>query len=411
MNISLLGGWLSDRETRSSQKALYVAVMATFFCLPLGTAPSTIAAGLAAVICLFSGIALNRRSIYLAPYWWPVYALIVLPWIGMLYTQDTTGIGVDYAEKTYYWLFGLCVAAIAFEKLPARRCVQAFMLGLGVNVVAAILQIVLHLPDKHNQHRGLGPDYSTLSAYLIVGIMMGVFFLGRQQRMTYKIALAGVVGLYFFHLVVLSSRASYVAFVILTPFIGYTFFKTHQLTKTLALSLLIPCLMMASPVVRQRAALTVDQFSHHLHAQDETAWGEKYSTQQDRFYMWNHALKIFADQPLLGVGTGGYTSALSATGSDPDAPPIAHPHNNFLYMSVSFGVVGLAVFLWFLIVTLANGWRHRRTAAGYMLLSVVLVMTVTGLFNTQILDVGTALLLALVVGFKPALEKGATHGV
>jgi O-antigen ligase len=410
MNISRLRDWLRDPKIRPSEKALYAAVVLTFFCLPLGTAPSTITGGMAAAIWLFSGLALAKRQIYLAIYWWPIYALIALPWIGMLYTRDTFGLGLDYAEKAYYWLFGFCVAAMAFEKLRAGRCVQAFMLGLGINVVAAIVQIVFHLPDENSAHRGLGPDYSTLSAYLIVGIMMGVFYLARRQPIINKIALVGIIGLYFFHLVILQSRASYVAFVILIPFIGYTFFKTHQLTKTVALCVLIPGLMMVSPVVRQRAALTVQQFTYHLHATDGTAWGEHYSAQQDRFYMWNGALKIIAHRPFLGAGTGGYATALRTYGSDPDAPLIAHPHNNFLYMAVSFGVVGLVVFLWFLVASLVNGWRHRKTTAGYMLLSVVLVMTVTGLFNTQILDVGTALLLSLVIGFQQSFNGTANHG-
>lgn len=409
MNVSPLRDWFRDPRKRADEKALFAAVMLTFFCLPLGTAPSTIAAGLSAAIWLFSGLALGKRHIYGAAYWRPVYALAVLPWIGLLYTRDTTGLGLDYAEKSYYWLFGFCVAAIAWEEWTARRCVQAFMSGLGINVVAAVLQIVFHLPDKHNQHRGLGPDYSTLSAYLIVGIMMAVFFLGRQQRAKPRLALAGVAGLYFFHLVILQSRASYVAFVILTPFIGYMFFKTRALVKTAALCILIPGLMMVSPVVRQRAVLTVDQFAYHLQAREDTAWGERYSTQQDRFYMWNGALKIIADRPLVGVGTGGYATALHTYGSDPNAPMITHPHNNFLYMTVSFGLLGLTVLLWFLAVTLVNGWRHRESAAGYMLLSVVLVMTVTGLFNTQILDVGTAFLLALVVGFQQAFNRTANH--
>ncbi len=410
MNISRHGDWFRDPETKYSEKSLYLAVVLTFFCLPLGTAPTTIASVLVLAIWLFSGLAFAKRQTYRAPYWWPVYGLMLLPWIGLLYTMDTTGLGLEYAQKTLYWLLGLGVAAVAFEKFPARYCVQAFMLGLLLNVVVVVIQIVFHLPDKNGAHRGLGPDYSTLSAYLIVGIMIGVFFLGRRQQAGKKVALSAVIGLYFFHLVILQSRASYVAMVILTPFIGYTFFKSHQVIKTLALCVLIPGLMMVSPVVRERASQTVENFTYHLHSKDETAWGERYSIRQDRLFMWNKALTIIARKPWLGVGTGGYAMAIGAYGGDPDAPWIAHPHNNFLYMAVSFGIVGLAFFIWFLVVMLKRGWRHRQTSAGYMLLSVVLVMTVTGLFNSQILDVGTAILLALVVGFQPDDPKGGNHG-
>lgn len=405
MNTLPIKNWLKDPQTTATEKALFTATALTYFCLPLGTAPSTIAGGLCAAIWLFSGIAFKKRYLYLNRYWWPVFGLIFLPWFGMLYTQDVMGLGVDYAEKTYYWLFGLAVAAIAFEHFASVRLVQAFMLGLGINVVAAIIQITFHLPDKYQQHRGLGPDYSTLSAYLIVGIMMSVFFLHRQQQTRHKIALTGVIGLYFFHLVILDSRASYIAFVLLVPFMGMTLFKTRKLIKTAAICLLVPALMSMSPVVRERITKSISELKHHIQADQGAAWGHAYSPEQDRFYMWNRALRIIRENPLLGVGTGGYQSALKAMDPDPAVPAIAHPHNNFLYMAVSFGVIGLIVFVWFLWATVASGWRSRHTAAGYMSLSVVGVLVTTGLFNSQILDVGTAFLLSLTVGLEPAFKR------
>ena len=405
MIITPLRDWLKDPDTHASEKALYAAVALTFFCLPLGTAPSTIAGGLSIAIWLFSGLAIENRRIYMSPYWWPVYALILLPWLGMTYTQDETGIGLDYAEKTYYWLFGISVAALSFQRFSATRLIQAFMLGLGVNVIAAVAQIVFHLQDKNNQHRGLGPDYSTLSVYLIVGIMMSIYFLNRERRTAIQIALVGIIGLYFFHFVILQSRASYVAFVLLVPFMGYSFFKTKKFLKTIILCILTPALMMLSPIVRERIDLSVKQLRFHLTGDDEAAWGNTYSAQQDRFYMWRGALKIIGDHPLIGVGTGGYQTVLQENDSDPHAPSIAHPHNNFLYMAVSFGAVGLAVFFWFLVVTIRNGWQQRHTVRGYMLLSVILVMVASGFFNTQILDVGTALLISLTVGFQSSFQN------
>jgi len=410
MTIASLMHGFNPPGILARQKALYATVALTFFCLPLGTAPSTIAGVLAVGIWLFSGIALDRRRLYAARYWWPVYVLIGLTWIGMIYTHDNTDLGMDYAEKTYYWLFGFSAAAVLFQRFSAKQLIKAFMLGLGLNVFAAIAQIVFRLPDKNNWHRGLGPDYSTLSAYLIVGMMMGLFFLRRERRTKAKMAIAGLVGLYFFHLVILQSRASYVAFVLLVPFIGFTFFKSRQLLKTMAICVLIPCLMMLSPIVRNRVALTVEQLSHHLTATDGTAWGSRHSTQQDRFYMWNGALQIIRDYPLIGVGTGGYRTALHARDSDPQAPYIAHPHNIFLHMTVSHGIVGLAALLWFLYVLMSNGWRHREHAQGYFLMCVALVTVTTGLFNTQILDVGTAMLLSLTVGLQQALPRGRSNG-
>ncbi len=405
MKWSALKQGLTDPKTNSCEKALFAFVALTFFCLPLGTAPSSIAAGLAAAVWLFSGIALKRRAIYLSSYWWPVFFMILLPWVGLLYSLDNTGISMDYARKSYYWLFGLTAAAISYRHFSVTRLIQAFMLGLGINVLAAIAQMAFHLQGKHNWHLGMGPDYSTLSAYLIVGIMMGLYFLRKQRGNGGKMALAGLIGLYFFHLVALQSRASHVAFVLLVPIMGYTFFETKKVLKTTAVCVLIPALMLISPVVRERVELSVNQLSHHLSADDASAWGKKYSVHQDRFYMWNGALHIIQEHPWIGVGTGGYMNAMKAQESDGNVPTMAHPHNNFLYMTVSYGLIGLGVFLWFLAVTLSNGWRYRHTAQGYMLFSVILVMMTTGLFNSQIIDVGTAFLISLTVGMKPSFEN------
>jgi O-antigen ligase len=402
MMIASVKEWMANSDTSSSEKTLYVTVMLMFFCLALGTAPPTIAGGLSIAVWLFTGIAMSNRRIYLSKFWMPVYVMALLPWIGMIYTQDNSGLGMDYAEKTYYWLFGMTVAAIAFRKFRSVQFIQAFMLGLGINVFAAIAQICFHLPDKHNWHRGLGPDYSTLSAYLIVGIMMGFFFLRREKRKLFRIVYLGGIALYFFHLIVLQSRASYVAFVLLVPFMGFSFFKRNKLIKTALICFLLPSLMMVSPIVRERLSLTVNQIKYQFASEPEIHRGEITTVPQDRFYMWRGALEIIKEHPWIGVGTGAYRTVLNERDDDPNASLIAHPHNIFLHMGVSYGLMGMVVFIWFLYVTMVNGWRKKDEPEGYFLLCVVLVLVTTGFFNTQILDVGTALLLSMAVGLQQA---------
>jgi O-antigen ligase len=276
------------------------------------------------------------------------------------------------------------------------------MLGLALNVVAAIAQIVFHLPDKFNWHRGLGPDYSTLSAYLIVGIMMGFFFLRREGRTAFRVAILGSILLYFFHLVILQSRASYVAFVLLIPFIGLTFFQRRKWAKTAVICLLLPALMMISPIVRERLLLTISQVKYEFVGETQMSPGKTQAVPQDRFHMWHGAWEIFKDHPWIGVGPGAYRTALHARDGDSYASMIAHPHNNFLHMGVSYGLIGIVVFVWFLYVLIVSGWRNKDRPEGYFLLCVTLVMVTTGFFNTQILDVGTALLLSMAVGLQQA---------
>ena len=84
---------------------------------------------------------------------------------------------------------------------------------------------------------------------------------------------------------------------------------------------------------------------------------------------------------------------------------IAHPHNNVLYVAVSFGIVGLIIFGWFFWILIRESWRNRASPVGYFILSSVLVILVGGLVDTHILDAGGAFLLAVTTGLLSFLPK------
>jgi hypothetical protein len=61
------------------------------------------------------------------------------------------------------------------------------------------------------------------------------------------------------------------------------------------------------------------------------------------FYM--HSTGIFLENPLLGVGTGGFAKAYAAK-AGPSAPVYTdNPHNEYLLVAVQFGLVGLGIWL------------------------------------------------------------------
>jgi len=72
-------------------------------------------------------------------------------------------------------------------------------------------------------------------------------------------------------------------------------------------------------------------------------------------------------------------------------------------------IVGPIVFafLWFFWEILRNAWEERNTPLGFFVLSTALVILVSGLVNSQILDAGTAFLLAVVTGLQNGFPKFA----
>ena len=409
MNTSVPKDWQAFRKTKG-ETLLYFVFVLVFFFMSLGTTLVTIFGILSLFVWLFAGKIKGVRFIAGNSWFWPVLVFIVLPWAGLLYTPDLSGTGIDYAGKSHYWFYTITVASISFAVFPAERLIQAFLAGLAFNAVVAIYQFAGFLPlTRGYEYRGFGEGYGVLSVFLIVGILVASYYFGKTAEKKRKVLLSFLILLYFFHLIIMQGRAGYVTFALLSPLIAHTLFRRIGFLKILLACVCLLSLMSLSPIVRERVRLSINQLEHHVHADGDAAWGKEYTKHQDRFYMWYGAIPIFLENPLFGVGTGGYQREMKQRGK-PGDPDIAHPHNNILHMAVSYGIVGIIAYLWLFVETIRNAWEQRETPVGFFVLSAAIVIFVSGLFNTTILDVGTLFLLAVAVGLQQAFPKFVSAG-
>lgn len=398
-----LAAWWKGLPT-TAKLLIFWDFMGAFASMPAGTAPPTLCGLLALGIWLFSGNFLREIPGLVRQKWVrPVLLLVLLPWIGLIYSPDRAGLGLDYAGKTYYWIFGFVLAGCCPQANRRRWLINAFLLGLTVNAVFGTLELIGVLAPVETVYSGLGRGYSTLAAYLVVGILMLSFDYRQAADIKWRTGLALLMAFYFFHLVILQGRTGYLTFLVLSPLIVRNLFHRARVWKITVACLLLAGAMFLSPVVRQRVAESVATLRYHLSVNPDRAWGRIYTPHQDRFYMWHSAIRLFREHPLLGVGTGGYQTRVRQM-SPPGTPSFAHPHNDFLYMAASYGLVGILAFVWFFATLVRAAWRRRDTAVGYFVFSVALVVLVSGLFNAQMLDAGMAFLLAVAAGMQAWLS-------
>ena len=123
-----------------------------------------------------------------------------------------------------------------------------------------------------------------------------------------------------------------------------------------------------------------------------------------RPFIVRESIRIIMAHPFIGIGTGSLPEFTREKGS-----AVAHPHNNFLYMGVSFGIAGFISCFWLFWNMFVRSWRFRETPVGYFVFSTCLVLFLGGMFDTQILNTGTLLLLSITYGFLHQLD-GASKG-
>ncbi len=111
-----------------------------------------------------------------------------------------------------------------------------------------------------------------------------------------------------------------------------------------------------------------------------------------RMDFYRNTLHIIEEQPLTGVGTGGFERAYSAHVAGTAMLPTSNPHNQYLLVTAQVGVGGLVLLLalfatqWHLSARLPNEWE-RHVARG-LLLTIML----GSLFNSLLLDHSEGLL-------------------
>jgi O-antigen ligase len=391
----------------SPNRWIYGLFCGALFVLPMGTSPFTILGVGILAIWIITGEFIKKRHGYLkTPWFFPVLAMVVLVWLGLIYTPDLHGLGLKFAKKSHYWLYALAVASISFNRKSADILIRSFLSGLFLNAVVGFLQLGNIVPTFSTwgayKYTGFNGGYNTLAIFLVLGMMTASFYFRIALSKKEKKIHALLILVYFAHLVILEGRGGYITFAFLSPIMVHNLTQgRHLWVKFLVYPLAIG-IMFSSPILRKRVTQATENLQLHLYAGGDFTSGKKYSENFDRVYMWRWAIALFMKHPFLGVGTGGYGQAILSEGGD---KAIAHPHNNFLYMAVSFGMLGLFVIGWLFWVLLKKGWQKRHIPIGFFIMSSSLVILVGGLTDTHILDAGGAFLLAVATGLQSAIPK------
>lgn len=199
--------------------------------------------------------------------------------------------------------------------------------------------------------------------------------------------------IYFFSLSVGHGRIGYLAFLVLSPWIFSNIMGKKHIFKIAGVILLMGLLLFSFSTVQNRVGLAVKDVKLYYQGNKNTSIGV-------RLYMWEGAVKLFLENPVIGVGTGGYKKAMMKYKDNPELQYRPQPHNSFLYMAVSFGIVGLFSMIWLFFAFLKKGWQARDTIAGFSVLSFGVVLLMGSLTDTQILSLATAKMLALLTGIR-----------
>ena len=394
---------LNDKTSPNpdSLKFLFYSFCLLFFLLPIAKSPPLIVGGLTLLIWLLSGSFIKDYKIWLQQDWVPpVVFFMLLPWVGLIWTNDIEK-GISFAEKSYYWLFAFAISSIPYGRTV--YFIWAFIAGLSLNVIIAILQNIGIVPYLREDFAtglltGINP-YISYSLVLVFGMLILSFYFGKTDKKWLKISIIILIAAYIFNLSIIYGRSGYIAFILLSPLLLYNLIGKRHFLKSIAAAVVITVLFLLSPMVQHRISLIKEEAALYYQGQKITSVGL-------RLHMWEGAIRIFMNNPLIGVGTGGFQKALKQYDPDPSLPGLDQPHNSLLYMATSFGILGIVSILWLFVVFLKKGWKHRNNISGYSMLMFGIILIIGSMTDNQVLSRITGIIFALFMGMR--LEEDET---
>ncbi|MBI5641729.1 MAG: O-antigen ligase family protein [Nitrospirae bacterium] len=371
-----------------------------FFSVPVATSPAVVCGVFVLAVWIVSGrflrdvISWRSSGLIL-----PVAALILLPWTGLIYSQAPEH-GFPVALKTHYWLYALAIGpSLRMQKTP-DLIIRMFLAGLSVNSCLSIVQFSGLIPLKKGLATGLlggSSAHISYSLLLSAGILVASFYFLRSGTVRGRL-LSGLLMLqYFITIGFIGGRSGYIALIILSPLVVRNITGRRHILKILLVSAIGISFLFASPVVRSRFMKAGEDIAQYKQGNVNTSLGL-------RFHMWGIALTEIRKNPLLGIGTGGFRRSWEMYKKEPSLPFFDHPHNSFLYMAVSFGIIGLIAFCRLLAVMLERGWKGRDSALGFSVLAFTSVFIIGSLTDTQVLPFATAISLPLFAGVSEAID-------
>ena len=296
---------------------------------------------------------------------------------------EATAISWETASNVHWKLLLIpSVVLLIQDERWRNRCWAGFGAGVLVLLAHVYALVFMDLPWTSTQK----PDevfYNPLPQSLALTIFcagcLSVFFSTPSRAKKVGLTLAFVLASYAV-LSISQQRLGYLMWVVACLTVVFIQLKGSPKLRAWALLgvlALFVAVFLSNEKMQNRFGLAVEEIQSYQFENDYTSVGS-------RLHMWYSSAGFIQQAPLLGHGMGAYPVVSEAHFQDPKMcfHGCRHPHNQYVFYAVEFGLVGLGLFL----LMLFQAWaRHRAwEPASTMPVVVLLVFTLSGLVETTL---------------------------
>jgi len=343
---------LNSQQLFNSYKLSHIGVIVTLFGASTAISIVNIGFFITLVGVLIEGNykerILNLRN---SPVTLPLILLMCWGFIGAIYS-DAESNALNRQLKIFSKISLILLLILASEtEMVVKRAWTAFICGACFTLISTYLNIYFQLPWSTTQNLGWGQDHTVFYNYISQSIVFAfvvatglVYALIKDQKTSSDrifwilLVFLGLISMFFLS----TGRVGLVALAVSLIYVVARQFKLRGVLLIVFSGAICLYVIWGEYGIGARLAAGVRDLQDFQGIQNsQTSWGARLS-------MYLLSLKFISQAPLFGHGLGDYQTLAMAFYELPSMKAISgyHPHNQYLYLFVELGIIGLGLFLW-----------------------------------------------------------------
>lgn len=308
----------------------------------------------------------------------PIALLIGLIVFGASYSPASPAQVIDHWERYSKFALVLLMIPLLSEERWRQRAWMGFVLAGLLTLASTYANIWWDVPWSRTQGQGWGVDHSVFANHIAQGLVMTFFCayclvsaLHTRQRglKAAWLVIAVLAAVSVTHLSIGRTGMAALGFVV-TLVLLYELPAKWRWIGVAGAVVVIALLMASSSVLRMRFESVIQEIQAYQNTVDYTSSGA-------RLHMWQVSWDLWWQSPLWGHGTGSYHDLAKAAFADATMCDIGcfHPHNQWLFFAVDYGLLGVAAlgFLLWRLARIGCHPRHRESGLVVAYLATILV--------------------------------------
>ncbi len=365
---------MAGQTTESREKLLYLATATLFGCfvvlLPRYTDLAKDFYYLLALIALaYFGLNLRQVAILDRPQQL-LFAVIALnfAWIAFtFYVNGQPGRGASFLWNRHFHLLMLVPLFFLFRRVRLRDDLILFALLGSVLVTTGDIAVDLYrgVDYRHTSinPNGFGPILLAFSAILLFHA------LENSQRWRKILAFSGCA-IAIACVILSKSRNTWLTGAILILILAIYMTRALPAWKRIGIAITITLILMSTylmPIVKSRIDQGIGDVTAYI-ARDDYSDATPLQSIGVRAELWKTAWLTFVENPLFGVGVGGFPESARANSQRFQVNEVVHefkhPHNQYLGALATRGVPGLLLLMMFMLLPIYIALSKARDGPG-----------------------------------------------